>query len=220
MKRIPEEERMDRAEAADAYANADFTEVNERFVEAVAAAMRGLRLATLLDLGSGPGDIPLALAAANLSDNIVAVDAAAEMLDWAMRRASSSTHATRVALVRGDAKTLPFPAGAFDAVVSNSILHHVADPNLFWREVARMLPRGGQVFMRDLMRPDTIQDAQALVDEYARDESEALQGEFFRSLCAAYTVEEVHEQLQKTGLETLNVRASSNRHLDVFGQVD
>jgi len=218
MERIPEKERMDQAEAVNGYAQADFADVNERFVNAVVEAMNGERVHRMLDLGSGPGDIPVALVGANACVKLVAVEASAEMLTWAARRVSSGGRSDRVVLVRGDAKALPFEDGVFTAVVSNSILHHVSDPHLFWQEVGRMLPPGGRVFMRDLLRPDNIADARALVDEYARDESEALRGEFFRSLCAAYTVDEVRDQLRRADLSMLNVRVSSDRHLDVFGR--
>ncbi len=217
MKRIPEGERMDQPVAADAYARADFADVNARFVEDVAQAFAGLSPKRLLDLGSGPGDIPIALARAPAAPTIVAVDASGVMLNWASRRIAASRPSGRISLVQADAKMLPFGQGAFNAIVSNSILHHVADPHLFWCEVRRLLARGGRVFMRDLMRPASIADAHALVNEYARDESEELQGEFFRSLCAAFTVDEVRDQLREAGLAVLDVRVSSDRHLDIVG---
>lgn len=220
MKRIPEAERMDRAQAADAYAEADFSEVNAQFVEAVVASFGDLNPQRILDLGCGPADIPIALANATSCVKIVAVDAAAEMLKWAAARVRSNVWTGGVVLVHGDAKRLPFAARSFDAVISNSILHHVVDPIRFWREVARTVRNGGQVFMRDLMRPDAVDAVRALVDKHARDESEALRGEFFRSLCAAYTVDEIREQLREAALPTLAVRAVSDRHLDVVGRVD
>lgn len=219
MRRIPETERMDHPVAADAYARADFTAVNTRFVEDVAESFEGLRPKRLLDLGSGPGDIPIALGRARVASTIIAVDASAVMLDWAFRRIAASPPDGRITLVRADAKMLPFGNGVFDAIVSNSILHHVADPHPFWCEVFRVLLPRGRIFMRDLMRPASIADAHALVNEYARDESEELQGEFFRSLCAAYTVDEVREQLRASGLAMLDVRVASDRHLDVVGDV-
>ncbi len=219
MKRIPENERMDQANAADAYAEADFTEVNRDFVAAVTAALRGRPTSRILDLGCGPGDIPLALAEARVGERVVAVDAATAMLKWAKRRADASEAAHRLALIRADAKALPFPDRSFDAAISNSILHHVANPHNFWSEVARTVSPGGQVFMRDLRRPRTIEDADAIVDTYAQNESEMLRGEFFRSLCAAYTVEEVRHQLDKAGLSELDVRVATDRHLDVFGEI-
>ena len=217
MKRIPEAERMDQPVAADAYARADFADVNTRFVEDVAQALAGLSPKRLLDLGSGPGDIPITLARAQVAPMVVAVDAASAMLKWASRRIATHLSGGPIALVQADAKVLPFGDGAFDAIVSNSILHHVADPHLFWCEVRRLLAPRGRIFMRDLKRPDSIADAHAFVDEYARDESDELQGEFFRSLCAAYTLDEVREQLRAGGLASLDVSVSSDRHLDVVG---
>ncbi len=41
--------------------------------------------------------------------------------------------------------------------------------------------------------------------------------DFFNSLLAAYTVDEVHAQLARTGLGHLQVEAVSDRHLTVAG---
>ncbi len=61
--------------------------------------------------------------------------------------------------------------------------------------------------------------AKTLVQHHAGNESALLQEEFYRSLLAAYTVEEVKEQLATAGLSGLTVAQVTNRHLDVFGNV-
>jgi len=53
MQRIPEPELMDESEQALAYANADFSEPNQRFVEAFAAEFPGFTRGAVLDLGWG-----------------------------------------------------------------------------------------------------------------------------------------------------------------------
>ena len=62
MQRIPEPELMDEFDQARAYAAADFSEPNERFVELFLATFPGFDRGTILDLGCGPGDIALRLA--------------------------------------------------------------------------------------------------------------------------------------------------------------
>ena len=64
----------------------------------------------------------------------------------------------------------------------------------------------------DLARPDSEQDARALVDQYSGDEPEVLREDFYNSLLAAYTVGEVREQLRAAGLGHLEVEMCSDRH--------
>ena len=46
-----------------------------------------------------------------------------------------------------------------------------------------------------------------------------LRRDFRNSLFAAYTVDEVEEQLQAAGLDNLAVQMVSDRHLAVFGRI-
>ena len=62
--------------------------------------------------------------------------------------------AERIELVLADAKRLPFPDGAFPAVISNSIVHHIAEPADVLAEAVRVATPGGLQFHRDLCRPN------------------------------------------------------------------
>lgn len=213
MRREPEPEYMDLEEEAAAYADADFDEVNEAFVEDLLDAAGEGPVAWAVDLGCGPGDIPRRIHAARPDWHLVGVDASRYMLRYARESAPG------VPFVNADAKALPFRESTFGLVLSNSILHHVADPVAFWRAVVAIARPGALLFLRDLMRPESPEAAQDLVDRYAADESPLLREEFFRSLLAAYTLGEVRAQLKAAGISGMTVRAASDRHLDVFGRV-
>ena len=60
----------------------------------------------------------------------------------------------RIRLERCDAKRLPHTTGAFGAVISNSIVHHIPEPAEVLAEMARVTAPGGVLFVRDLLRPD------------------------------------------------------------------
>ncbi|HQR49986.1 MAG TPA: hypothetical protein PL152_11655, partial [Steroidobacteraceae bacterium] len=62
MQRIPEPELMDEFEQARAYAEADFSEPNQRFVQLFEAEFPALTSGCVVDLGCGPGDIAVRLA--------------------------------------------------------------------------------------------------------------------------------------------------------------
>lgn len=222
MQRIPEpEELMDDAEQALAYAQADFSEANELFAALLerqaAAGLEG----RLLDLGCGPADIPLALARRHPRLTIDALDAAPAMLTLARDRLEAAGEpGSRVALL---CEYLPCPqlsAQAYDVVASNSLLHHLTDPAVMWQTVARCGRRGARVLVMDLARPATAGTVDDLVERYAADAPEVLRRDFRNSLFAAYTVNEVEDQLGLAGLDALTVSMVSDRHLAVSGRLD
>lgn len=219
MSRVPEPERMDLPEEARAYAETDFSEVNAAFVTRLLELAGDPPRAHTLDLGTGPGDIPLRLAAARPAWRITGIDAAHAMLIFARDAAAGMGRGSPV-FVEACAAHAPFRGGAFDIVFSNSILHHVHDAHAFWSELRRLTRPGGLVFLRDLRRLATPDDARRVVDTYAANESALLREEFHRSLLAAYTPEEVRAQLAGAGLHGLRVEAVSDRHLDVWGRVE
>lgn len=218
MMRVPEPEYMDLPEEAAAYAAADFTEVNRAFAEALCACASEGGYKLVLDLGTGPGDIPACVASMHPGWHIVGLDASCAMLEFAAKAAAGMRPAL-LSLVLADAKRLPFPAASFDGVYSNSILHHVEDVDTFWREIRRVTQPGGFIFLRDLMRPASPDAAHGIVMQHAGTESPLLREEFYRSLLAAYTPDEVQTQLAAAGLDTLCVAAVTDRHLDVYGRL-
>ena len=81
MKRRPEPELMDEAEQALAYAQADFSEPDARFIELLAGQAPGsLDGARALDLGCGPGNVLLRFLRAYPKATCDALDGSAAML--------------------------------------------------------------------------------------------------------------------------------------------
>ena len=219
-RRQPEPELMDDDAEAAAYAEADFAEVNEAFVDRlIELAEDSHPPLRALDLGTGPGDIPIRLSLRATGWVVTAVDDAPAMLAIAQADLARRAPAAAVRFVRADAKDLPFPDGSFDVIFSNSILHHITDTGVFWGELKRVASDGALVFLRDLARPATSTMAADLVAEHAGGESAMLKEEFHRSLLSAYTPDEVRSQLAGVGLEGLIVKLVTDRHMDVHGRV-
>lgn len=216
MKRVPEKEVMDDPEGAAAYARADFSGVNQAFVGAFLAAHPAAARGAVVDLGCGPADIPLRLALAAPACRVTAVDASEPMLALARRALAKSEAGSRVTLLCGYLPGLPLPAGSFDAVVSNSLLHQLPNPAAFWGEVKRLVRPGGAVFVMDLFRPASEAEARRIVEGAAGDADPVLKEDFYNSLKAAFSLEEVAVQLADAGLP-LAPRQTSERHLTVSG---
>jgi SAM-dependent methyltransferase len=218
--RIPEPELMDEAEQAQAYADADFTEPNERFVGYFESTYPDLRTGAVLDLGCGPGDIVLRLATRHPGLVVHGLDGSAAMLHFAAERLHEAPAlGGRVQFVEGflPGATLPLPA--YDAVISNSLLHHLHEPQHFWCAVRDAGAPGAAVLVMDLFRPQSERAAHALVEQYAGNEPAVLQRDYFASLCAAFEPGEIEAQLRECGLHTLQVRTVSDRHVLVTGRL-
>jgi ubiquinone/menaquinone biosynthesis C-methylase UbiE len=220
MQRIPEPELMDEFEQARAYAEADFSEPNERFTTLFAEQFPGFRTGSMLDLGCGPGDITLRLARRNPGLSVHGLDGSRPMLDFGEARLRDEPDlVARVRFLQGILPRVTLPLGAYDAVVSNSLLHHLHDPMVLWRAVLRHGAPGAAVLVMDLYRPESTGAARRIVETYAGTEPSVLKQDFYNSLCAAFTPAEAREQLAACGLETLDISVVSDRHMIVAGRL-
>jgi len=217
--RIPEPELMDDGAQAAAYAGADFDEPNGAFVGHLETLFPTLPpAAEVLDLGCGPGDIPIRLAERHRGWRIRAVDGAPAMLAHADRAIAAAGLGDRVTTqVARIPDRSALPRQAFDIVLSNSLLHHLPDPAALWAQTRWSGRQGAAVLVMDLIRPASEAAAQEIVDTYAADEPEGLRRDFFLSLRAAFRPREVQRQLDAAGLPHLLVDRVSDRHMLVHG---
>lgn len=218
MERIVEPELMDEEEQARAYAEGDFAEPHERFVSLFRETFGELPRGNVLDLGCGSCDVLVRFARANPRVLIHGVDGSAAMLRHAKVLLSrSGTVARRIELFRGMLSDVSMPRPRYDAVISNSLLHHLHNPLVLWRTVRRYAADGAPIFAMDLRRPPSMAAARDLVTTYAAAEPPVLQRDFFNSLVAAFTPEEIEGQLAVCGLGNLEVRELGDRHVLVVG---
>ena len=210
--RVLEAEVMDTPEEAIGYDAMDHAEVNARFVADALAFHGPPRGGDWLDVGTGTARIPIALCRAAEGFAVVAVDLAEQMIALARRNVAEAGLDARIRPERLDAKALPYPDGAFEAVVSNSIVHHIPEPGPCLAEMARLVAPGGSLFVRDLARPSDAEELDRLVATYAGDESEHARSMFRDSLHAALTVGELSGLVRGRGLPDDGVRMTSDRH--------
>ena len=214
--RVPEPELMDTPAQVAAYVAADFSEPHQAVVTRFDARFPAFVGDTVLDLGCGSGDVTARFALAHPECRIVGVDAGPVMLAAARRHFAALGIADRIEILETH---LPDPTiaehGPFCAVISNSLLHHLADPLTMWRSVALARP-GAAVLVQDLRRPEDEAALAALVAQHTVGADPVLVEDFTHSLRAAYTVAEIEAQLAATGLD-LAVEAVGDRHVVVSG---
>ena len=212
MERVLEPEVMDTAEEADGYDSMDHSEPNAAFVARLAElGARG----RMLDLGTGPGHIPLLVCARIPGASVVGIDLSRHMLAHAERHRLASPFAARVEFRVADAKGLDFEDASFDTVFSNTILHHIPDPRPFLAEARRVLKPGGVLLVRDLYRPPTPERALELVRLHAAEASPCQQELFHASLKAALTRDELRAVADAAGLADAEIVIDSDRHVSV-----
>lgn len=221
MERIPEPELMLGEDQARAYAEADFEEPHELFIEEFRLAFPEVATCGfVLDLGCGPGDITARFARAFPECEVHGIDGSRAMLKFGRMIVGGDRNLQkRIKLCYGTLPEFDPPRDRYDVIISNSLLHHLADPMALWQAVRRFGTPGTPVFVMDLMRPASADDAARLAKLYTGGEPEVLQHDFYHSLLAAYRIEEVLQQLSSAGLGHFLAQAVSDRHLVIHGRV-
>lgn len=220
MKRIPEPELMLDPEQAAAYAEADFEAPHSNFIAQFRRCFPDLEVTgRVLDLGCGPGDIALRFARAFPRCRVDGVDGARAMLEAGARLLAKYGVGDRVRLHHCRLPEQAPPHRSYDVIISNSLLHHLHEPEVLWDAVKRYGASGAPVFIMDLMRPDSKEAAQALTDRYAAGEPQVLRTDFYNSLLAAFTPDEVGLQLDAAGLGHFEVEVISDRHFIAWGRL-
>jgi 2-polyprenyl-3-methyl-5-hydroxy-6-metoxy-1,4-benzoquinol methylase len=216
MKRTLEPELMDDSEQALAYARADFEKENQGFVDRFREYFPEFIEGHILDLGCGPGDIPVRFARALPLCRITGVDASEPMIGLAGVAVKQAGLVDRIAFRCERFQGLLLGELA-DAAVSNSLLHHVPNPLQLWYRLRQVVKSGSPVLVMDLLRPDSPEEAQAIVDRYAAQEPEILRRDFYRSLLASFTEDEVAAQLAEMNMSRLMIDVVDDRHWVVSG---
>ena len=222
--RVLEPEVMDTAEDAADYDSMDHSAVNRRFVEDWAAACRTLgldadQIRRMLDVGTGTARIPIEFCQRFPELRIEAIDLAGEMLQLGAANVERAGLGDRIGLRLVDAKRIPSADGAFETVVSNTIVHHIPNPFDSLAEMVRVLAPGGLLFVRDLLRLESAAEVEAIVDTYAANSTPSQRQLLHQSLHAALTVNEVAEMLEQLRLPCEWVRATSDRHWTICGVI-
>jgi len=219
--RLLEPEVMDTQQEATDYNSMDHSEVNQLFAEDMLELVNDFDAPMhqgqirLLDLGTGTALIPIEVCQRNADLRVIATDLANEMLKLAEVNLQQAGLEHVISLERADAKNLSYADQAFDGVISNSLIHHIPDPRSVFQEMVRVVKPGGLIFVRDLLRPDSQNELEYLVDLCAGQANPHQRQLFHDSLHAALTLNEVQGILQECGLPTTAVKITSDRHWTV-----
>lgn len=210
IERILEPEVMDTWLEATAYDAMDFLGVNTLFAaEAIELDPNAVKI---LDAGTGTARIPILMCQERSQYLITAVDLAQSMLIIGRSNVESAQLTQRIRLERVDTKRMPYPDLEYDMVISNSLVHHLPDPLSFFQEVKRLIKPGGAILIRDLIRPETNEQIEDLLSQFARNYDSHQQALFRDSLKAALTLDEVQALLDRVNIPQIELDRSSDLH--------
>jgi len=232
--RVPEPEVMDDSDEVEAYssaaAQAFLNRIDDTFVDHTLRLVRGRPAVAggrALDIGTGPGQIVLKLARRLPAWHFTGVDRSPNMIRQAQSsvaqallpvRTAGTDQGTqtgsRVSFFVADGNCLPFPDASFDVVICNSVLHHLAEPQRLFSEVARLVKPDGAILVRDLRRPSRL--AYPLhVRWHGRHYSGLMYKLYCDSVRAAYTPSELEAMFRASPLAPSGARVftHSRTHL-------
>jgi ubiquinone/menaquinone biosynthesis C-methylase UbiE len=107
---------------------------------------------TLLDLGTGPGYLPIEIVKRAPGARIVGVDLSRRLIRMARANALEARVSEHIKFEVGNAGRLRFDDQTFDMVTSTGMLHSLKDPARVLTEMNRVLKNGGEAWVFDPAR--------------------------------------------------------------------
>jgi ubiquinone/menaquinone biosynthesis C-methylase UbiE len=109
----------------------------------------GFQQGVLLDLGTGPGYLPIEIIKKSADIQIIGVDLSRRLIHMARKNAKQAGLSDRLDFEFGNSAKLRFDDGAFDMVLSTGMLHSLKHPVKVFKEIFRVLKKGGQAWIYD-----------------------------------------------------------------------
>ncbi len=111
---------------------------------------------TVLDLGCGRGsETILAARMAGPDGWAVGLDLTPSMTQ-AARESAKKSGVLNTEFITGDIENLPFENETFDAVMSNCVINHAKDKSRVYREIMRVLKKGGRFVVSDAVTKEPL----------------------------------------------------------------
>ena len=111
----------------------------------------------ILDIGTGPGYLPIEIARLNSQLEITGIDLSRKMVDIAHKNAEIAK-VDRARFEVADVHDLPYQDNSFDFVLSTLSFHHWRDMAKGFSECSRVVRDGGSVWIYDIRKDATREE--------------------------------------------------------------
>src|SRR5215831_3126103 len=215
--RVPEPEVMDDSAEVAAYSSAAaqsyLDALDDTFVAHAQLLLKGRERGRALDIGTGPGQIVMKLGYRLTRWKFVGVDRSPAMIEKARESLQTAPElAGRVEFLVADGNQLDFADAAFDLVVCNSVLHHLAEPQKVLAEIARLAKPNGAILLRDLRRPSRLAFG-GHIRRHGKHYAGDMKRLYVASVRAAYTEDELQALLDASSLRGLSIFRHGKTHI-------
>jgi len=104
---------------------------------------------TILDIGTGPGRLPIEIAKQVADVRLIGIDISEDMVRIAKKNAKEEGLTGRIEFRLGSAYNTGFEDSSIDLVISTGLLHHLKEPAKAFNEIYRILKPGAEAWMFD-----------------------------------------------------------------------
>ena len=156
----------------------------------------------VLDVGTGPGYLPIEIARRAPKIKVVGIDSSTALLRIAQTNAEQAGVSDRVRFMKADGHRLGFANDSYDLVISTGSLHAWKDPVRIINECFRVLKAGCEAWLLDpaqIITPEALQLLGAGLS--ATDRLAYWWGSFTSQLTPPYSVSEIGEIIRRTKFE-------------------
>lgn len=137
------------APLASLYEKATRLVIESYYSQVAEEIVSSLRKGTLLDLGSGPGYLPIEVVKRSPLIKCDGIDLSGRLIKMALVNARKAGVADRLNFEVGNAAKLRFEDESYDMVISTGMLHMLRDPVRMLKECYRVLKQGGEAWIYD-----------------------------------------------------------------------
>jgi ubiquinone/menaquinone biosynthesis C-methylase UbiE len=193
---------------ASSYEKATRLAIDMYYREVAAEIVSRFKQGLMLDLGTGPGYLPIEILKKSSDIKIVGIDLSHRLIQMARENARRAGFADRLDFQVGNSAKLRFDDASFDMVLSTGMLHSLKKPLRVFKDIYRVLKKGAEAWIYDPAKVAFYIDRKKWKASLTNQERFFLW--LFRALkllrpIKTYSREQVVEMLQATDFEVLSI---------------
>jgi ubiquinone/menaquinone biosynthesis C-methylase UbiE len=134
---------------ASSYEKATRMVIGEYYGQVAEEIVSVFKSGLILDLGTGPGYLPIEIVKRAPDINIIGVDLSRKLIQMAQANAANAGLSDQLSFEVGNSARLHFDNESFDMVISTGMLHSLKNPVAVLKEIYRVLKNGAEAWIYD-----------------------------------------------------------------------